>query len=104
MTLTPEEVKVKKYNSREITVECPLCGERIPRTRSSWVTHMNTDHSAADGSWGTRHERGGGQQGFLDPKIGKSNIQYPYMCYGCTSTFATESELVSHLSSIHSAS
>lgn len=104
MTLTPEEVKVKQYNSRYLTVKCPLCDERIPRTRSSWITHMNTEHSADDNSWATRSERGGGQEGTLDPKVGVTATFYPQTCYGCTSTFETEAELVSHLSAIHSAS
>lgn len=104
MTLMPKEVEIKGYNSRNVTVECPLCGKRIPRTRPSWIVHMNVEHNANSGSWDTRQERGGGQKGFLDPKMEISGIYYPHTCYGCTSTFITETELISHLSSVHGAS
>jgi len=94
-------VKQWEKTYRAVAVKCPLCGEYIARDALAWRVHMEAEHSANSDSWADTKERGG-EEGPADKYW--YVVRWPQKCYGCGSTFATASELVAHLSSVHGAS
>lgn len=96
-------VKQVALNSNRITVKCPLCSGnvRIARDASAWINHMVTTHSAVAASFttGTEHSF---QEGMTDSD--NPVLKYANKCYGDGSTFSSAALLITHLSSVHSAS
>ncbi len=72
----------------------------------SYRMHMIQEHGANDDdSWDDNMHRWQAEAisgGRRDGSEGRVYPQYP--CYGCMSTFRTEAELLSHLSTVHGAS
>ncbi len=104
---TPTVTQLRPKN-RLTFVACPLeSGSSvvyIPRDKTSWQVHMETDHSAGSGTWTELGIRGS-EHGHTDEKYGDTPYRkYAQICYGCASTFATKVELVAHLLAIHGAS
>ena len=65
----------------------------------AWRVHMEYFHSANSASW-TESGYRGGQVGRRD---GKDTTDWGYVCFGCTATFSSAADLVSHLLSVHGA-
>lgn len=105
--MTLKQVRPK---SRAHSVPCPLNSDHyIPRDAAAYKAHMIAEHGANDDSswednWG-RWQAESIHVGFRDSKEGQRLKKYPdYPCYGCMSTFETEADLLSHLSTVHGAS
>ena len=96
---------IVRPTSRLHSVPCPLNSAHIiARDASAWKVHMMAEHGAnADSwdAWGLHYAEGRG--GFRDPKVGNIRVYPQHMCYGCWSSFETEADLLTHLSTVHDA-
>lgn len=98
----PDVTIVSKYD-RNSRVKCPICGEWIPRDKLAYRTHMHETHSGHDldnASWDTVTSLAA-QDGIIDGYI---YLGATHICFGCGSSFDSESDLVTHLDSVHGAS
>jgi len=89
------------FNSRFVSTICPLCTARIAKDARAWQLHMEVTHSAVDSSWTTLAISGGEQDGLTDG--GNTWVKWAHKCWGCGASFSTEALLITHLSSVHSA-
>lgn len=97
-----------RFKNRLTFVACPLeSGSSVvhlPRDKTSWQVHMENFHLAGAGTWTELGIRGS-EHGHTDEKYGDvPYMKYAQTCFGCASTFATNTELVAHLLAIHGAS
>ena len=99
----PDLVLVDTLNYARF-VKCPLCTDFIARDVSVWAHHMENDHSATPGTWTDAGIRGGGSGPPDTKELAPLLPEFAHTCYGCSATFTTAAELLTHLSNVHAAS
>jgi len=106
MGFRTKDFKIRSARKRRGFVLCPLCDKYIARDSMAWIVHMETDHSATPGTWTDTGIRGGGhgQRDVRDSEPHELPFRWGSICYGCSASFQTEAELLSHLLTMHEAS
>lgn len=87
----PPTVSVIGYNSKRLTILCPLCGERVAHDKVGLAQHMEGEHNMLT----TKGYRGD-SSGLVDDRNGEPRSRRMFTCY-CGATFRTQDALDAHL-------